>query len=98
MKNNRDRDGDNTSIFAIFLDKRTSGINEVRKNLMPGDIVPVIDDISPRSSWPIGQITETLPGSRGCVGRILVKTKSNILERRTNKLLLVLLCLLQEVT
>ncbi|KAI2646060.1 Transposon Tf2-9 polyprotein [Labeo rohita] len=65
--------------------------HKVRKNLKLGDIVLIVDDTSPRNSWPVGRIIKTLPDKRGHVRRVLVKTKSNILERPINKL-----CLLQE--
>lgn len=65
--------------------------HEVRKNLKPGDIFLIVVDTSSRNSRTIGRITKTLPDKKGHVHRVLVRTKSNILERPNNNL-----CLLQE--
>ena len=64
--------------------------NVARKNLKPDDLVLIVDETSPRNSWPMGRVTETIPDSRGHVRRVKVKTKSNILERPITKLCLLL--------
>ena len=64
-----------------------------RRNFMAGDVVLLVDSSSPRNSWVMGKIVETLPDSSGVVRRVKVKTKTSTLERPVNKL-----CLLQEAT
>ncbi|KAL3975057.1 hypothetical protein ACER0C_023683 [Sarotherodon galilaeus] len=64
-----------------------------RRNFMVGDLVLLVDSSSPRNSWLMGRVVETLPDSSGIVRRLKVKTKSNILERPVNKL-----CLLEEAS
>ncbi|KAJ8353330.1 hypothetical protein SKAU_G00208970 [Synaphobranchus kaupii] len=62
-----------------------------RRNLAAGDVVLLVDSSSPRNSWLMGRVVETLPDSSGAVRRAKVKTKTSILERPVNKL-----CLLEE--
>ncbi|KAL0146847.1 hypothetical protein M9458_057786, partial [Cirrhinus mrigala] len=64
-----------------------------RRNSMMGDVVLLVDGSSPRNSWVMGKIVETLPDSSGTVRRVKLKTKTSILERPVNKL-----CLLKEAT
>ena len=58
---------------------------------MVGDVVLLVDSSSPRNSWLMGRVVETLPDSSGMVRRVRIKTKTNTLERPVNKL-----CLLEE--
>ena len=62
-----------------------------RRNLSTGDVVLLVDSSSPRNSWLMGRVVETLPDSSGAVSKSEVKTKTSILERPVNKL-----CLLEE--
>ena len=62
---------------------------QVRQNLKSGDVVMIVDDSAPRNSWLLGRVTQTIPDSKGLVRRVLVKTKTNILERPVDKLCLV---------
>ena len=51
------------------------------------DIVLIVDENSPRNSWPLGCIQEVRPNKGdGLVRRVLLKTKTSILERRINKI------------
>ncbi len=61
------------------------------RNFCVGDVVLIVDDTSPRNSWPLGRIVETLPDKNGLVRQVKVKTKTNELCRPITKL-----CLLQE--
>ena len=61
------------------------------RNFCVGDVVLIVDETSPRNSWPLGRIVETFPDSKGLVRQVKVKTKSNELCRPITKL-----CLLQE--
>ncbi|KAJ8418739.1 hypothetical protein AAFF_G00002380 [Aldrovandia affinis] len=62
-----------------------------RRNFATGDVVLLVDSTSPRNSWLLGRVVETLPDSSGVVRRVKIKTKTNVLERPVNKL-----CLLEE--
>ena len=62
-----------------------------RRNFRVGDVVLIVDDTSPRNSWPLGRIMETFPDKQGLVRQVKVKTKTNQLHRPITKL-----CLLQE--
>ena len=63
--------------------------NRVKQNLKPGDIVMILDDNAPRSSWLLGRVMSTTSDSKGLVRRVLVKTKSSTLERPVAKLCLI---------
>lgn len=60
----------------------------LERNFSVGDVVLIIDDTSPRNSWPLGRITETLPDRRGFVRQVKVKTRTNELLRPVTKLVL----------
>ena len=62
-----------------------------QRNFSTGDVVMLVDSSSPRNSWLMGRVVETLPDSSGAVRRVKIKTKTSILERPVNKL-----CLLEE--
>ena len=66
--------------------------NEVKRNLKCGDIMLIIDESSPRNSWPMGRITEIFPDKQGHVRRVKIKTQNGTLERPITKL-----CLLQDM-
>lgn len=65
--------------------------NRKRRNFAPGDVVLIMDSQAPRNSWLMGRIINTIPDSKGFVRRVLLKTKTNELERPIDKI-----CLLQE--
>ena len=67
--------------------------NKQKRNFSPGDLVVIVDDTAPRNSWLMGRIEKTLPDKRGFVRSVLVKTKTNVLQRPISKL-----CLLIETT
>lgn len=60
-------------------------------NFIPGDVVLIVDESSPRGSWLMGRIVKTVEDEHGVVRKVRVKTKMNELERPITKL-----CLLQE--
>ncbi len=62
---------------------------QARKNLSVGDVVLIIDESSPRNSWVLGRIMKVFPDKKGLVRRVLVKTKTNTLERPIDKLCLI---------
>ena len=60
-------------------------------NLVIGDLVLVVDENSPRGSWPLRRVTRVLPGDDGRVRAAEVRTKSGTYVRPVVKL-----CLLEE--
>ena len=65
--------------------------NKIKRNFTAGDIVVIIDDNAPRNSWLLGRVVKALPGAKGLVRSVLVKTKTNIIQRP-----IMTLCLLDE--
>ena len=63
----------------------------VKRNLVPGDIVLIVDNTAPRNSWVMGRVLQTFPDRRGFVRQVRIKTKSSCLDRPITKV-----CLLQE--
>ena len=64
--------------------------SQIKRNFTPGDVVVIIDDNAPRNSWLLGRVVKAFPGSKGLVRSVLVKTKSNIIQRPITKLCLLL--------
>lgn len=62
--------------------------NRTRRNFTKGDVVLIIDSNAPRGSWVMAKGLETRPGSRGLVRSVLLKTRTNTLERPISKLCL----------
>lgn len=60
--------------------------HEIKRNLQIGDVVLIVDSNSPRNSWPMGIICETIPDCNGLVRQVKVKTATNILIRPVDKL------------
>jgi hypothetical protein len=65
---------------------------KTERNIEVGDIVIVIDENAPRSTWLLGRILETFTGSDGLVRSAKVATKTSELVRPIHKL-----CLLEAV-
>ena len=60
-----------------------------RRNFAVGDIVLVVDENSPRMSWPLGRILRVKHNSKdGYVRRVILKTKSAVYERPVDKIVL----------
>lgn len=58
-----------------------------RKNLIEGQVIMVIDPLSPRASWPIGRITKTYPGEDGKVRSAEIMIKGKEYLRPVSKLI-----------
>lgn len=56
------------------------------KNFQEGDLVLVMDESSPRGSWPKGVIDETFPDQFGVVRRVRVRTSRSSYIRDIRKL------------
>ena len=52
------------------------------------DVVLMVDDNSPRSSWLLGRVIETYPDKNGTVRSVSVQTKTGIFDRPVTKLVL----------
>ncbi|KAL7880597.1 hypothetical protein SRHO_G00028510 [Serrasalmus rhombeus] len=63
---------------------------EKKRNVKEGDVVLIVDERAPRGSWLMGKVEKTIPDDQGFVRRVLVKTKTNTLERPIDKLCLLL--------
>ncbi len=50
---------------------------KIKWNLIPGDIILVVDDSVPRNSWITGKITEVISDRRGLVRQVWIKTQTN---------------------
>lgn len=60
-----------------------------RRNFMVNDVVLVVDDTSPRGSWPLARILETHRNSKdGYVRSVTVKTRTSTLHRPVDKIVL----------
>lgn len=60
---------------------------------MEGDIVLVVDEMTPRKMWPLGRVTGLNVASDGLVRSVEVKLQSGVLVRPVHKL-----CLLEAVS
>ena len=59
------------------------------RNFAVNDIVLVVDDRAPRSSWPLGRVTGVRENSSdGRVRSVTVKTRTSIYERPVDKIVL----------
>lgn len=63
---------------------------KVRRNLKPGDVVLIVDNTAPRSSWLLGRILKARPDARGQVRIVRLQTKTSVLERPVSKVCLLL--------
>lgn len=79
-----------THEYLPILQERSKW-SRLKRNFETGDVVLVVDSSSPRNSWIMGRVIQTIPDSSGTVHRVKLKTKTNVLERPVNKL-----CLIQE--
>lgn len=59
-----------------------------KRNLQNGDVVLIMDENTPRKSWPMGRIIQTFPGKDRLVRSAQVKTSLSILTRPVTKLCL----------
>ena len=63
--------------------------NKTRKNLKVNDIVLILDEKTPRCSWPLGRIMEVYTNRKdGLVRSVKVKTSTSLLIRPVDKIIL----------
>lgn len=60
-----------------------------RQNVSPGDIVMIRDYSAPWGSWVCRKVVHIFPDAKALVWHVLVKTKTNTLDRPVNKLCLI---------
>ncbi|XP_033106538.1 uncharacterized protein LOC117108579 [Anneissia japonica] len=66
--------------YLPLMQKRQNGC--IRREICKkGDIVLIVDDLLPRSTWLFGRVIETKADSRGLVRSCRVKTQHSTLER-----------------
>ena len=59
---------------------------ETETNLKQGDLVLVMDELTPRNVWPLGLVQETTSGRDGLVRSTRIKTESTVLVRPIKEL------------
>jgi hypothetical protein len=74
--------------YMPLLQERQKWLNP-KRNVAVGDIVLVMDN-SPRNSWTLGRVLNTIPDQKGLVRVVNIKTPTSILQRPIHKLCLVL--------
>lgn len=67
--------------------------NDEQRNFREGDLVLIVEDISPRGLWPKARVIETYPGEDGRVRSVRVKTASgSVYHRPVSKLCFIESC------
>ena len=63
--------------------------SHANRNFAVGDVVLMLDDTLPRGLWPLGRVLEVFPNqSDGLVRSVKLKTRSSILVRPIDKIVL----------
>ena len=62
----------------------------VSRNLVPGDVVLVIDRDVPRGQWLMGKVERVFPSSDNLVRKVSVRTASSLLIRPIHKLVVIM--------
>ena len=71
--------------YLPTLTTRTKWTKQV-ENLQKGDLVWILEDLTPRGLWPLGRVLRTFPGADGIVRSCEIKTSRGILHRPAVKL------------
>ena len=88
--------------YLLNMNERQKWLHP-KRNLKVGDVVLLLDAVSPRNNWPLGVVDKTHPSSDGLVRRVTVrvgtsdldkdgkrKSKTSLLERPIQKLIVLL--------
>ena len=63
--------------------------NKTRQNIAVDDVVLVVDEKTPRGSWPLGRVLEVHSNRKdGFVGSLKVKASTTVLTRPISKIVL----------
>ena len=72
--------------YLLLLQERQKW-HRPNKNIQVGDVVLVLEDSSPRGSWPIGLVREVYPGSDGLVRSVKLRVRESSFVRPVVKLI-----------
>ncbi len=61
-----------------------------KRNFQMGDVVLIVDNAAPRSSWIMGKVIQVMQDKRGLTRQVKIKTKSTCLNRPITKICLLL--------
>ena len=75
--------------YIPILQKRQKWL-QPKRNVAVGDLVLLTDSSMPRNMWLMGKVVKIVPDKKGLVRRVQVRTKSSVLERPIDKLVLLL--------
>ena len=73
--------------YLSTLNTRNKWVEE-KHNIVPGDVVLMVDPNNPRGHWPLGRIQEIFPGPDKKVRVVLVRTGAKDFVRSITKLCL----------
>ena len=68
--------------------KKVHKWHDAKKNVKVNDLVPIVDESTPRGLWPLGIVTQVKSGDDGLVRTVHVRTKSRELVRHITKVVL----------
>ena len=74
-------------IREYILQKKQKWL-QPKRNVAVGDLVLLTDSSMPRNMWLMGKVVKIVPDKKGLVRRVQVRTKSSVLERLINKLVI----------
>lgn len=75
--------------YLPTLQKRQKWL-QPKRNVAVGDVVLLVDSSAPRNTWLMGKVVKVTADKKGLVRRVQVKTKTSVLERSIDKLVLLL--------
>ena len=75
--------------YIPILQKRQKWL-QPKRNVAVGDLVLLTDSSMPRNMWLMEKVVKIVPDKKGLVRRVQVRTKSSVLERPIDKLVLLL--------
>lgn len=73
--------------YLSSLQVRSKWTSE-KRNLQVGDLVLVVDQVNPRSQWPLARVTRADPDDHGHVRKVEVRTASSTMSRPISKIVL----------
>jgi hypothetical protein len=77
------------SEFLTSLQSRKKWVEEER-NLVPGDVVLMIDEDLHRCQWSMGRVAEVVPSKDGRIRKVVLAAKDKLYERPIHKLILLI--------
>ena len=80
-----------TREYMTELNRRSKWLDKQR-NVKVGDLVLLTEEVTPRSLWPLGLVSEVRVGADGLVRTVTVKTRSTTLVRPITKIVMLEEC------